>query len=217
MCIMISVQIKWYGLKKWYAIPIAIGIAISGIFGSQIWFFVESGEWGGRSLYGAVVFAPLVFLPIAKILKEKYSYLMDFVSPGGCFTLAMVKLDCYKNYCCIGRVLYRTEDDVFVRFPSQIVEMVAFLIISAILLAMAHNPKFRGKIYPWSLVIYGATRFFLDFMRDARPSYPLGLTAGSFWSLCSCIIGAIVLIIIRIKEKPQKEAFPLGEGGTAEP
>ncbi|MBQ6802393.1 MAG: prolipoprotein diacylglyceryl transferase, partial [Oscillospiraceae bacterium] len=62
----------------------------------------------------------------------------------------------------------------------------------------------RKKIYPLAMVIYGVARFFLDFFRDTEASFLLGLSKGSFWSLCSFIIGVIALVIINNKEKKQQ-------------
>lgn len=201
MCLMMALQTKWYGLSKKNIFLIAVLLVIVGVFGSQIWFFIENGEWGGRSLYGAIVFSPIVFFPFSKLFKLKYGDSLDFVAPCGCLALAIIKLNCLENGCCRGKILYQNDEYIFVRFPSQIVEMIAFLIISAILFYMASKPKFRGKIFPWFLVLYGGSRFFLDFLRETVPSYLFGLSAGSFWSLCSFIIGIIVLIIIKQKEK----------------
>lgn len=201
MYFMMSMQAKWYEIKKWKTILIAGALAITGVIGSEIWFFVENGNWGGRSFYGAIVFSPLVFWPVSKLLKIKYAEALDFVAPSGCLALALIKIQCLRDNCCVGKELYQNENFIFVRFPSQIVEMIAFLVISAILFYMASKPKFRGKIFPWFLVTYGFARFFLDFLRETVPSYFFGLSAGSFWSLCSFAIGITVLILMRTKKK----------------
>ena len=128
MCAMMALQAKWYGIKIVKVIPIAIALVITGVIGSEIWFFIENGAWGGRSFYGAIVFSPVVFVAVALLLKINYSYSLDFVAPSGCLALAIIKIQCLKDNCCIGKVLYQDENFIFVRFPSQIVEMIAFLI-----------------------------------------------------------------------------------------
>lgn len=202
---LMAMQARWYALPLWKSVPIAVALVFTGVVGSQIWFFVENGYFTGRSLYGAIVFSPIVFFPLSKLLKIPYGKALDFVAPGGCLSLALVKLQCMRDNCCEGRILYLNEDHIYVRFPSQIVEMVAFLIISTILFYMASKPKFRGRIFPWFLVLYGGTRFFLDFLRETTPSYLFGLSAGSFWSLCSFIIGIISLVFVLINKKKREE------------
>lgn len=201
MGIIMAAQARCYGFPLWKSIPIAIALIFTGVFGSQLWFFVENGYFTGRSLYGAIVFSPLVFLPVSKLLKIEYAEILDFVAPGGCLTLALVKVQCLRDHCCEGMVLYIDENHMYVRFPSQIVEMATFLIISALLFYMSSKPKYRGKIFPWFLVIYGVARFCLDFLRETIPSYLFGLSAGSFWSLCSFVIGVAALVIIHFSKK----------------
>lgn len=200
MCIPISIQMKWYSVARWKSIVISAVLVLTGVIGSEIWFFVENLSFGGRSFYGAVVFAPIVFIPVARLLRISYGDVMDFVAPAGCLTLAMVKLQCLKDHCCEGKILYIDENHMYVRFPSQIVELIVFLIISIALMLISANKKSRNRVFPWFLIIYGAARFGLDFMRDNAASYAFGLSAGSFWSLCAFVIGIIVLMIMSRKQ-----------------
>lgn len=205
LCALMAYQTKWYGISPWKSVPIACALVATGVIGSEIWFCVENGFWGGRSLYGAIVFSPIVFLFVAKILRIKYAEILDFVAPGGCLVLALVKIQCLRDHCCEGMVLYIDENHMYVRFPSQIVEMATFLIISALLFYMSSKSKYRGKIFPWFLVIYGVARFCLDFLRETIPSYLFGLSAGAFWSLCSFVVGLVILIAGWAKEKRSEE------------
>lgn len=214
MSLLIMLQMRQYDVALWKSVPIAVFLVLAGVVGSYIWYFVENLSFGGRSFYGAVVLSPIIFLPVSRLLRLSYSDTMDFIAPAGCVTLAMVKIDCLLNRCCQGKILYVNQDDIFVRFPSQIVEMVVFLIISAILMCMVSRKKYRGTIYPWFLVLYGASRFVLDFFRDIKVPYALGLSAGSFWSLCSIIVGLILLLIVRYRHKHQDEAESYGVKGS---
>ena len=206
MCVMMSIQMKWYRIKKWKIFPITIALAMTGVVGSQIWYFVENGELGGRSFYGSIVFSPIVFLPLSKVLSIKYAEVLDFVVTCGSLALAAIKLECLNSGCCSGRWFYNSRIDALVCFPSQIVEMIAFIIISMILFFMSNKPNFRGKLFPWFLILYGGSRFFLDFMRETVPSYLFGLSAGSFWSLCSFLIGIAILTIMKCKGKKEEKA-----------
>lgn len=195
------IQVKWYGISSKKFVPIVLIIVVSAVIGTKLWFFVENGYFGGRSLYGAVIFPSVVFVFASKLLDIPYWKAMDFVSPGGCLIAGVAKLQCLKDGCCQGRFMFYNKENALMRFPSQIVEMVVFFLIVLILMIMASKPKFRTKIYPWSLILYGGTRFFLDFLRETVPSYLFGLSAGSFWSLCSFIIGAAILVVMKRKEK----------------
>lgn len=201
MNMIVSSQMRRYMVLPWKSIPVVLALVLTGVLGSYLWYYVENLTFGGRSFYGAVFFAPVVFLPVSWILRLPYGDTMDFVAPAGCVTVAMVKIDCLLNRCCQGKILFVNQDDVFVRFPSQIVEMGAFLIIAGILTWMTYRKKFRGTIFLWFLILYGLSRFILDFFRDIKATYVLGLSVGSFWSLCSFIIGVILLLIARYRCK----------------
>ena len=206
MCAMIALQMKWYSIAWWKGIVISAALVLTGVFGSQIWFFVENLEFGGRSFYGAIFFSPLVFWPLSKLLRIPYGEALDFVAPAGCLTLALVKIQCLRDGCCLGRILYVDENHMYVRFPSQIVEMAAFLLISAILFALCYRGKIKGKIFPCFLVLYGASRFVLDFLRDVIAPYALGLSAGSFWSMISVIAGIIWLMLVKRRKNSARHS-----------
>lgn len=197
----ITMQMKWYGVSTWKSVPTTIIVIFTGLIGSQLWFFIENGFFEGRSLYGCVFLCPIVFFPVSKLIKVNYGEIMDFIAPAGCFVLGLAKAQCMRDGCCEGKILYMNEDRIFVRFPSQIVEFFVFTIIAIFLFLLSRNIKFRNKIYPLAMVIYGTARFFLDFFRDTEASFLLGLSKGSFWSLCSFVIGIAILAIMKYKGK----------------
>ncbi len=201
MCFPIALQMRWGGIKPWKSVVVSGALILTGLYGSQIWYFVENFSFGGRSFYGAVFFAPLVFLLIARLVNMPYGAALDYVAPTGCLMLAAVKIQCFRDHCCQGMVLYINEDHIYVRFPSQIVEAVAFLVIAFVLFRLAYDPKNQKTIFLWFLAIYGAARFGLDFLRDVQAPYALGLSAGSFWSLCSFAIGTVLLVFIKHRRK----------------
>ena len=110
--------------------------------------------------------------------------------------------------CCAGVILGQTEDNIYVRFPSQIVEFVTALILTVLLLYLSYNPKYRGKIYPITLVLYGTLRFVLNLFRDdwdRTQSFNLPLPLGNIWALIAVIVGAVWLIALKRKRKSNIE------------
>ena len=201
MCEIIAFQLKKYFIPMWKGIPIAVSLAISGVFGSRLWFFIENLSFDGRSFFGAIAFSPLVFLLLAKLLKIPYKEILDFIPAAGCITLALVKIQCLRDGCCEGRILYINDDHIYVRFPSQIVEMIDFLLLAVVLLIAFYKFKKRGQVFPLFLILYGVTRFVLNSFRGELVTYALGLPAGHCWSLISIIIGTIWLVVAYQKNK----------------
>ena len=197
MCAPIAVQMKRYEQPAWKSVVISVILVIAGLVFSRVWYFVENGYFRGRSFYGVIFFAPLVYWPVAKILRMPYSQTIDCVAPAGCLTLALVKVQCLRDGCCAGMVLYQKENFDYVKFPSQIVEMAAFLIIAVTLFLLGRKPTNRGKVFPLFLILYGGSRFVLDFFRGSTVPYALGLSAGSFWSVLAVAAGVIWLAGLR--------------------
>ena len=88
-------------------------------------------------------------------------------------------------------------------FPSQLVELINAVVLMLVLMVMALSQKWRGKIYPWYLIIYGCTRFVLNWFRFTSPLL-MGLPAGNLWSLVAIFIGVLWLTdrkIVIVKKK----------------
>lgn len=203
----ITLQMRWYKIAAWKSLPVTLFVILTGLAGSYLWFFIENGYFSGRSLYGAVFLCPIVFSFVAKMLKIQYGEVMDVIAPAGCFVLGLAKVQCMRDHCCEGKVLFMNEDRVWVRFPSQIVEGVVFIVIAVFLLVLSRKKSLRTMIYPIAMIIYGIARFFLDFLRDTDVSFLFGLSRGSFWSLCSLIIGIISLVIIVLRKRQNQLNF----------
>lgn len=195
---------KWYGIAVWKSMFVSIAIIITGLITCELWFFLENGEWGGRSFFGAVFLAPITFMPLAKCLKIPYKYSLDFCATSGCLMLTILKVECLIDGCCKGIVLYRTAVGEVIRFPSQFIEVFTAFMLTALLISTSRKTKYRGKIYPITLVLYGVLRFVLNLLRDdwyRMKNMGLLLPLGNIWSLLAIGIGMIWLIVASEKKK----------------
>ena len=193
------VMATWYKIRIWKTIPTAILLTIFGTVGTYIWYFLEN-RGVGRSFYGAVFLVPVFFLAISKILKISYGNLLDLCAPAECVMLSIMKIQCYVDGCCGGIKLFTTANGIAVFFPSQIVELINAILIFVVLLLLARQERNRKAIYPWYLIIYGSSRFVLNFFR-AGISLFWGLSIGSIWSLCAMSFGFIALFIMKKEKK----------------
>lgn len=207
MCLLISVQMKWYGEKSWKSLFVSIAIVITGLLSCKLWFFLENGYWGARSFYGAIFFAPLTFFLVSKLLKIPYLHSLDYCATAGCLILAVLKVDCMIGGCCRGITLFVKQNGNSMRFPSQAIEFVLALILSAYLLIQSRKIENRGKIYPLALVLYGSQRFVLNLLRDdwsRTKELNLLIPLGCIWSCVAIIVGTIWLLLIKKKTSHQK-------------
>jgi len=160
---------------------------------------IEAGTWVGFSLYGAVLFEPLIMIPFGFLIKINPVEMMELGAPVGCLSVVFLKIQCWVTGCCFGRIIGYQDNGRPIRFPSQIVEMIVGIILLFALMKIIQSEKYQKYVYAWFLVLYGSTRFFLNLLRDTEP-FILGMSAGCFWSLIACIIGGGVLLYTFIIE-----------------
>ena len=96
---------RFYNIPLWKVAVSCILLAAIGMIGVKLMFFIESGNWTGRSFYGAVFLIPVLMFPVARLLKVPYGDLMDLMPPGGCIMLALLKVKCKIDGCCFGRLM----------------------------------------------------------------------------------------------------------------
>lgn len=193
MLIPMLIQASMYKMSFWKILIIAFILTITGTVGTRILFWIENGWYGGQSFYGAVFFVPVAFIVFAKLIKIPYGQLMDICGPAECVMLVIMKTQCLKDGCCSGTQLYQNIYGNYVFFPSQLVELINALVLAVVLLLLARADKRRGTIYAWYLLLYGSTRFVLNFFRAENTPVLIGLPYGGLWSVCAIIAGCVVL------------------------
>lgn len=193
---------KFYDFPIWKCICIAVLLTLAGYVGAKLMGLIETGTFDSRSYFGAVLFAPVLMFPVAKLLHVNVNDLFDVCAPCGCIMQSFLKINCYQAGCCKGRVLRTVLDSsgglYEIRFPSQLVECGASLILFFILLVIIKRGKSRGAVCPWFMVLYGVIRSILNLERETHP-FVWRLPAGNFWALITITIGTIWLCMIRKK------------------
>lgn len=185
---------KKYGFSIIAVTLISFLEVVVGFLCTQILFFVENGEWGGTSFFGAVLLLPLLVMLFSKMKCVSFAKITDLIAPSGLAMYAVNKLNCYVAGCCAGKLMRFTEYGVPVYFPSQICELSTTLVIVLILFVIERFKIFNGKIYPIALVLYGISRFVLNLYRDSKP-FVLGLPIGNIWALISVLVGVLWIFI----------------------
>lgn len=212
MCLIIAVQMKWYNISPWKSIAVSLAIIITGLISCDVWFFLENGVWGGKSFFGAIFLAPLTFVVVALVLRIPYFYALDYCATAGCFIFSLLKVDCLIGGCCKGIILFQNQYNHYIRFPSQLVELLSALFLTVALFLASRNEKNRGKIYPFTLLSYGCIRFVLNLLRDDwQRARDMGLCMpiGCFWALLSVLIGILWLFVAKKPSYSEKDSTAL--------
>ena len=197
MLILMLLRRKNYPKVQLWKYPvISLLLTAAGVAGAMLMYRIEAGHFGGTSFFGAILFIPFLMIP-ALLLRVPFLELMDLCAPAECLMLAFMKLDCLANNCCIGKYLPTLD----FQFPSQIVEMVTILLIMLVLMRLEKSPREKGRLYGWYLILYGTTRFALNWFRYGLTPFVWILPAGNFWSLVAIAAGALWLALVKSKKQ----------------
>ncbi len=183
---------KFPDIPVWVYPVACILLAISGVVGAFCMHYVENGDFNGTSFFGGMFLSIIVMPLVALVLRVRPMELMDVCAPAGCLMLAVLKLDCLRAGCCYGLPIGYINGEL-VRYPSQIMEMLAVLLVMVVLLRRIP----AGRLAPWYMILYGVVRFVLNFARDDLQPFVWILPPGNFWSLISIAIGSIWLVILK--------------------
>ena len=199
MTVPLAIQLNWRGISPWKGLPISLVSTIGGTSAAYLWFFLENGRFGGISFYGVIFLAPLLFLIAAKLLKLSFRDVADVCAAAECVVLVIMKGHCKISGCCGGKFLFELSDGTRIYFPSQIAELFLGVILFVLMMLLSRCRTSPGALYPTFMILYGATRFVLNFFRWDQSPFLFGLTAGTFWSLCAVVTGSIWLLIHRTR------------------
>ena len=183
----------------WKMALLTVWLTITGVLGTMILAYIELGEFGGTSFYGAVFLVPILILP-AMLMRITYKDILNLCAPAECAMLLVMRFDCLDKGCCFGRYLPALE----FQFPSQIAEMVVAITIMITLIQM-HRKDRKVQLYPWYMILYGVCRFILQgFRYGGTDPWVLGLSQGHFWSLIAVMIGTVWLLLSRARKTAAK-------------
>lgn len=157
----------------------------------------------GFVFYGGVIGAILALYFLSKRYKLGFLTLTDIFCLGVPLGHAFGRLGCFFYGCCYGRP---TELLCGVRFPPdspagasglkvlpvQLFEAGALLLIFAVLLALNRRKRFTGQIVLSYFLLYGITRFILEFFRGDFRGEVLFLSTSQFFSLVGVLAGVFL-------------------------
>lgn len=184
----------------WKMIVLTVWLIITGVLGTMILAYIESGKFGGTSFYGAVLMVPVLIMP-AMLMKITHKDILNLCAPAECAMLLIMRFDCLDKGCCFGKYL----PNLGFQFPSQITEMIVALAVMIVLIRM-HRKNSQIQLYPWYMIMYGILRFCIQGLRYGGTNpWILGLSAGHFWSLVSITIDVIWLLLSKERKPVPKK------------
>ena len=184
--------------RTWKIVPLTALLTVFELAGTMILFYVENGYFSGMSYYGGILLMPLFCVIVAILFHIPYLDLMDMCGAAAGGMLAVMRLQCVYFGCCNG-IEISLSDSVAFAFPSPIVELVTVLVLMCIVIYLGKYEKYQGKLYPIYLILYGSTRFVLNWFRSGNEPFVWILPPGNFWSLVAIAIGILWVMLMNMR------------------
>ena len=182
---------------------------------SVLWMFVqcwvENGfkGWGGNNIVRTFVWVPAAAWVAGKLLKIEWFRGCDFVAPCVPLVQAVAHWGCIFAGCCHGYPcswgIYNPvlDENVFPCPPLEALTALAVvLIVCRYEKKQNYNPN--GLAYPLMLILFGYSRFLLEFLRD-NPKPIFGVSTLAIHSLFMALAGTAAFFTIqeRLKKNPK--------------
>lgn len=172
---------------------------------------------GGLSLHGALLGGVAGIIWFARRHKMSSLILMDIISPGAALGIAIGRIGCFLNGCCLGKITELPWGVIFSetrypgkRHPTQIYEFLLDIVLFVILFCLQSNKFIQvnksmlTKPGALTLVFFGGyslIRFIVEFWRE-DPIFLAEFTLAQ-WTSIVTVISAF--IIWQRYYKPQKQ------------
>lgn len=172
------------------------------------WAFTGFKHWGGNNIVRVFIWIPVVAYPVCKLMKVDWVKACEFLAPCAPMVQGISHYGCIFQGCCYG---YPLENGIwnpvlkYNTFPIQPIEAcVAVLVVVIVLLRQKKlNYEADGKTYPIMLMLFGYSRFLLEFLRDNNKLF-LGISELALHALAMAVIGTVVYLILNARGKSRK-------------
>ena len=173
-------------------------------------FWVESGftKWG-NNIVRTFIWVPFIGLPFAKLYKIDYHKAIELLAPIPCIIHGVAHFGCIFEGCCCG---YPWEYGIWnpttldYRFPNQPIEALVAVGIAVFTIWWIAKHGFSGKskAYALMLILFGSTRFILEFFRD-NEKLVMGISGLAMHALLMLALGLFFFFFPFDKFKEERE------------
>lgn len=206
---------KRYITTFWRRIVLSIVVTFMSLLGAKLMFAFESGTFGtlisGFSLFGTIVFVPIMLIPISLLFKFNYLRLLSYIAPLFAITLGQSKIGCFVAGCCHGIESSIGFPDVhnpdIIRFPVQLLEAIIGYILGILLFIYNRKDQNKPSSYSLYMIAYCICRLGFEFLREKERIF-MGLTQTQIYCLVLIVIWSAVMLIHRRKTVTKVQVVP---------
>ena len=200
---------KKYDITLSRAIITVVLVYPAAYFWMLILTWMENGfqNWGANNIVRMYVYAPLICIAAAKLLKIPARKMIDYLAPSMALQQVIGHIVCPFVGCCQGYEcswgIWNPVSDTYL-FPNQWLECLVAVAVFWYLLHLAKKEKYAGtgRVYAMFLLTFGGTRFLLEFLRD-NDKLILGISNLALHALFMVLVGTVWLMVLYEKDKHQ--------------
>jgi len=220
-----------YNLSPEVILDLVFGVLVSSIIGVRLMFVLthlgDFHPWyrvfflwdGGLTLYGGIGLATLTVWVMTRRRRIPFLVIADIFSPGVILGIGITRIGCFLAGCCFGRpsdcgcaVTFPFDAPASLHFgqvpvlPSQLFGSAAGFLVFGILLVWERFSIYRGATFGRFLLLYGLSRFLIDFSRYYEPEQVMQLGwSNNQWISVGMMAGGLAVMIIRARMEGGQE------------
>ena len=166
-------------------------------------YWMESGfkHFGGNNIVRIFIWVPVFAYPFAKLMKLDWVKMCEFLAPCPALVQGISHYGCIFKGCCHG---YAWEPGIwnpalgYNTFPTQPLE--ACVAVAVVIIVLIRQKKINyqadGLTYPLMLMLFGYSRFLLEFLRDNNKLF-FGISDLAIHALIMALIGTAVYVTVK--------------------
>ncbi len=177
------------------------------IYFNAPWEIIKINK-GGLVFHGSLISAIIAALVFMKKSKQPLLETLDIIFVYVPLAHAIGRVGCFLNGCCYGKPTQAFWGVIFPGHfikvhPTQLYSAFLLLIIFLVLYFREKKKRFSGEMVCLYLIIYGAMRFSIEFLR-ANPPVLGFLTMFQCISIALVLIGLILYGVLKNNRKSGK-------------
>jgi phosphatidylglycerol:prolipoprotein diacylglycerol transferase len=198
----IAVIVAIFGLTKMFkregynpdsVLDLVILLVVAGILGSRL-LYIIAYQWqdflndplavlslkngiNGLVWYGSVIVDVPLFIWYLRRKKYPLWNILDMFAPFVALGYAIVRIGCFLNGCCYGKVTTLSCGVVFpyvdnlTRYPTQLFSSFINFILFGILFWYYPRRKYDGEVFLFYFMGYSVYRFLIEFLRVSEINF----------------------------------------------
>jgi phosphatidylglycerol:prolipoprotein diacylglycerol transferase len=201
-------------------LDLVIMLVLAGIVGSRL-LYIIAYQWqellsdpvsvlslkngiSGLVWYGGVLLDVPLFIWYLRRKGYPLWNVLDMFAPFVALGYAIVRIGCFLNGCCYGKIsasacgVVFPYVDSFTRYPTQLISSIINLVLFSVLLWYYPRRKYDGEVFVFYFMGYSIYRFLIEFLRESQVNF------GVFTMSQLISVGIFLLaLLLHIRKKKQ--------------